>query len=224
MTRYYSSTAVDTTLAIGIDNAATSMSVASTSGFPTSYPFTLAVGYDTSSEELVDVTAAAGLVLTITRGVDSTPAVAHSAGSVVKHVISARDMRDAQNHYNATTSVHGITDTSVLTTASNTQTLTSKTLTSPTINGATLTGAVANSSTITGGTISGSTLSGTTTNSGTITGGTINASAVPASGITGTTLPAGITTATGLAITESQVTNLTSDLALKAPLASPTFT
>ena len=38
------------------------------------------------------------------------------------------------NHENDTTSVHGIADTSVLTTASNTQTLTNKTLTSPKIN------------------------------------------------------------------------------------------
>jgi len=38
------------------------------------------------------------------------------------------------NHENDTTSVHGIADTSVLTTASNTQTLTGKTLTSPKIN------------------------------------------------------------------------------------------
>jgi hypothetical protein len=175
-------------------------------------------------------------------------------------------MRDAQNHYNATTSVHGITDTSTLTTASNTQTFTNKTLTSPTINGATLTGAVANSSTITGGTISGSTLSGTTTNSGTISGGNVAATftgnltgnvtgnvtgnaatatalqtartinnisfngtaniTVPAAAgtLTGTALPSTVTTATGLTIAESQVTNLTSDLALKAPLASPTFT
>ncbi len=38
------------------------------------------------------------------------------------------------NHENDTTNVHGISDTSVLTTASNTQTLTNKTLTSPKIN------------------------------------------------------------------------------------------
>jgi len=38
------------------------------------------------------------------------------------------------NHENDTTNVHGIADTSVLTTASNTQTLTGKTLTSPKIN------------------------------------------------------------------------------------------
>jgi len=38
------------------------------------------------------------------------------------------------NHENDTTNIHGIADTSVLTTASNTQTLTNKTLTSPKIN------------------------------------------------------------------------------------------
>jgi len=82
----------------------------------------------------------------------------------------------------------------------------------------------AKTQTLTNKTIQGAILSNTTTNSGTITGGTINATSVPASGITGTTLPTTITTATNLSIVESQVVNLVSDLAAKAPIASPTFT
>jgi len=144
MTHYYSSTAVDTTLSIGIGAADTSITVASTTGFPTSYPYTLAIGYDTSTEELVDVTYASGNVLTITRQVDSTPAQSHAAASSVKHVICGRDLRDSQTHIDSTTSVHGIADTSVLTTASNTQTFTNKSIafgtnaSAITANGATL--------------------------------------------------------------------------------------
>jgi len=144
MTHYYSSTAVDTTLSIGIGAADTSMTVASTTGFPTSYPYTLAIGYDTSSEELVDVTYASGTVLTITRAVDSTTGQSHAAASTVKHVICGRDLRDSQTHIDATTSVHGIADTSLLTTASNTQTFTNKSInfgtnsSAITANGATL--------------------------------------------------------------------------------------
>lgn len=39
--RYYSSTAVQTTLTGGVSNSATTLPVASTTGFPASYPFTL---------------------------------------------------------------------------------------------------------------------------------------------------------------------------------------
>ena len=62
--RYYSSTAVDTTLTNSVTISGTSIVVGSVSGFPTSYPFTLALDYDTSKEELVNVTAAAGTTLT----------------------------------------------------------------------------------------------------------------------------------------------------------------
>jgi len=150
--RYYASNAVDTTLSAGIGSADLSMIVGSVSGFPGSYPYTLAIDYDTSSEELVDVTYASGTTLTITRAVDSTIAVSHASAAPVKHVISGRDLREAQEHYNATgrySVVNGVTtenfDLHGITTGEGnvvgtlkSQTLTNKTLTSPTINGATL--------------------------------------------------------------------------------------
>ena len=65
--RYYSSTAVDTTLTGPITNVATSMVVASVSGWPTSYPYTVILDEGTATEEIVSVTAAAGTTLTVTR-------------------------------------------------------------------------------------------------------------------------------------------------------------
>lgn len=107
--RYYSSVAQDTTITGNITSGSGTMAVASTTGFPTSYPFTLAVDYDTASEELVSVTGAAGLTLTITRGVDGTSQQAHNVGAVVRHVISAQDVREPQQHIAASSGVHGVT-------------------------------------------------------------------------------------------------------------------
>lgn len=130
--RYYSSTAVQTTLNGGITSGATSLVVFSTTGFPGSFPYTLALDYGAGSEELVSVTAAAGLTLTVTRAVDGTSAQDHSSGAVVKHVASAQDFADSRTHENSTAQ-HGATGAVVGTT--NVQTLTNKTLSSPVLSG-----------------------------------------------------------------------------------------
>ena len=200
--RYYSSTAVDTTLAVGISASATSLTVSSTTGFPTSYPYTLAIDYDTSLEELVNVVGASGTTLTVGttvgvaditgRGVDQGAGyrVAHAAGAVVKHVISGRDVREPQEHIAATTNVHGIADTSALVTASSTTTLTNKSLTAPVITG------IAD---VTAGTLALGTTGSITANSATVT-------------------------AAQLGYVSGATSNLQSQITAKAPTASPTFT
>ena len=125
--RYYSSIAQDTTLTSGITSGATSMTVSATTGWPlTTYPFTLALDYNTGLEELVDVTAVTGTTVTITRGVDSTTPVAHGVGAIVRHVITARDMTETQAHIASTTGAHGVTGAIVGN--SDAQTLTNKTI------------------------------------------------------------------------------------------------
>jgi hypothetical protein len=152
--RYYSATAVETTITAAIPSASqgdsyTSFVVASTSGFAASFPYTLLVDPDTNKEEVITVTAGTGTTLTVTRGQDGTQAVAHSAGATVRHGVSARDFRELQTHIaargydadssimtNIETHVHGLGsgDGSVVGTTK-AQTLTNKTLTSPTVDG-----------------------------------------------------------------------------------------
>lgn len=106
--RYYAN-AAKTTLVNAISNADTSCLVVSVSSLPTQFPYTLILDRGTSTEEVVDVTAAVGATLTITRGVDGVVAQAHAAGSAVEHGVSARDPRESNVHVNATTNVHGTT-------------------------------------------------------------------------------------------------------------------
>jgi hypothetical protein len=67
------------------------MAVASVAGFPATTPYTLIIDADTVNEELVEVSSRSGTTLTVSRGVDGTTGVAHSAGAAVQHGVSARD-------------------------------------------------------------------------------------------------------------------------------------
>ena len=127
--RYYSSNAVETTLAVGISDSSTSLTVASATGYPGSFPFTIHVDLGTSNEEIMTVTNVSGTNFDVTRGVDSSSALAHSLGATVVHGVSARDFREAQEHIGASTAVHGISGSVVGT--SDGQVLTNKSLTTP---------------------------------------------------------------------------------------------
>ena len=105
--RKYSSISQDTTLAAGgISSSATTMTVASGTGsslmggvtLTTGDTFQVAIDPDTASEELVYVTVQSGDVLTITRAVAGTAAIAHAAGATVRHVMSSDDL----NWFNTT--------------------------------------------------------------------------------------------------------------------------
>jgi hypothetical protein len=190
--RNFSATAIETTLVNSISSAATgdtttSVSVVSVSGYPAA-PFTLIFAPDTNKEEVVTCISVVGTTLQVVRGQDSTLAVAHTAGTSVRHGVSGRDFKEEQTHiaargYDADsgilsnasqTHVHGL-ETGDGSVVGSTQlvTLTRKTLTTPTINGATISGAFTSTATITGGTVTAATITSSTVTSSTITSGTL---------------------------------------------------
>ena len=134
MARNYSSIASEKALAGNVSNIATQITLDNITNLP-SPPYTLVLNPDTAIEEIVTVDAdqsgVSAPTLKVTRAQDGTTAQTHTAGQIVKHMITGRDLQEAQNHIDAT-AVHGATGAVVGTT--NTQTLTNKTLTSPKIN------------------------------------------------------------------------------------------
>ena len=105
--RYYSSNAVRTTTTTSISSTDLTVPVSAVTGFPASTPFTLVLDEGQVSEEIVTVTTVSALTLTILRGVDGTTAVAHSLGAKAVHALTARDLREPQEHIAAEANVHG---------------------------------------------------------------------------------------------------------------------
>lgn len=119
VTRNYSNIAVDDTLAVsGGGNLSTgATSIYAASGAPAGYPtppFSLTLEPATSNFEMVLVNSGAGTSGSpwiITRSIDGTTARTHSAGTVIRHTMSAADLTGAQTHYatgSAGAIVHGL--------------------------------------------------------------------------------------------------------------------
>jgi hypothetical protein len=134
--RFFSSVAQPNSLQSNITSSATAIPLANPPvGYPVSTPFTIALDYGDSIEELCDVTAVAGSVFTVTRAVDGTSAASHGVGAAIRHVSSARDFNEANAHINSSMGVHGILSGSSVVGTTDTQTLTNKTLAGPVITG-----------------------------------------------------------------------------------------
>jgi hypothetical protein len=114
--RKYSSRSQQTTLSTGItstDATATVVSGAnllSSVNFSIAGTFTVVIDPDTALEEIVDVTGRSGNVLDISRGIENGgTGVAHSAGAVVRHMVTGRDLQESNDHIKNETTAHGIT-------------------------------------------------------------------------------------------------------------------
>lgn len=183
--RYYSNTASQAALAaaIGATDVTINFTAGSFTGYPTQYPYTAAIARGTADEEIVLVTAASGDSATVQRAYDGTLGKAHGAGATFTEVVVALDYREANDHVNATSAVHGTVGAVVGDTDA--QTLTNKTLTNPTVTDGTFTGV----QTVAEAHVTTLTVTGVTTLAGFAASG--NGS------VAGTFTVAGVTTLTG---------------------------
>lgn len=113
MIRKYSSTSIDTTLAATIGAGATTIVVATGTGNAlmggiTLSPgdvFTVALDPDTTSEELIYITAQSGDTFTVTRAIAGTAAVTHTQGALVRHVLTSDDLNWFNNMIQSASSI-----------------------------------------------------------------------------------------------------------------------
>ena len=102
MTRKFSSISVESTLASGISNSQTTLTVATGTGSAllggvtlaagNVDQFTLALDPDTTNEEIVFATAVAADTFTIVRARAGSSGISHSGGATVRHVLTSDDL------------------------------------------------------------------------------------------------------------------------------------
>jgi hypothetical protein len=120
-TRKYSSRSQQTSLTGALTSSGTTATVVSGSALlggitiAAGETFTVVIDPDTALEEIVDIYSASGNpvstnTLTIVRGVENAgTGVAHSAGAIVRHMLTGRDLRESNAHIEDTTTAHGLT-------------------------------------------------------------------------------------------------------------------
>lgn len=102
--KQYSGFAVQTTIAAGISDTDTSISIAATSGWPDgATPFVVTIDPNQADEETVLVTRNASTLTVVERGYDGTTAAAHDINSVIIHSHDAHTDDQANRYVNQQT-------------------------------------------------------------------------------------------------------------------------
>ena len=216
-TRKYSSRSQQTTLSAALTSAGTTATVVSGTSLlggatvSAGQTFTVVIDPDTALEEIVDVTAVSTNTLTITRGIDGSSGVAHSAGAVVRHMAIGRDYREANEHIENTTTAHGLTLADLVKTT-DTGTVTSTMIANGTIVNADINSSAAIDKTKISGTAITAADTSTVTN-------TMLAGSISPSKVTGTAITAADTgTVTSTMIADGTIVN--ADINSSAAIAS----
>ena len=120
-TRKYQSRSQQTTLSSALTSTATTMVVGNGSALmvstvPSGQTYSVVIDPDTALEEIVDVSDwSSGTTLNITRGVENSgTGFAHSPGAVVRHMLTGRDLREANTHIEGTLAGHAATTSAQL--------------------------------------------------------------------------------------------------------------
>lgn len=102
--RQYRGAAAQTTITSSLSSGATSISIAATTGWPSTaaVPFFVVISPGTAAEEKCLATIS-GSTLTLTRAQDDTTAQTHSSGAVIYPVFSADDADEANAFTSAMT-------------------------------------------------------------------------------------------------------------------------
>lgn len=110
----------------GVNSATPTIRLDSLAGLPAQSPYTLVLDPGLANEEIVSVTLVSGSALTVTRGYDGSVATNHTVGARVRHMATAQDFRDIQEHVVKPFGVHGVISNVVG--VSDAQSLSSKTI------------------------------------------------------------------------------------------------
>jgi hypothetical protein len=104
--REYAGAAKSTTLVGDITAGSAVITVADATGYPTGAtgPFAIALALGDAEEEKILILNRSGNTMNVhTRGYDGTTASAHSSGTTIDHVLTAVDVREANEHVNDST-------------------------------------------------------------------------------------------------------------------------
>lgn len=112
MRRSYAGAAPDSSLTGSIADTDMTLTLTVTTGWPdgSGGPFYVVLSPGAVNEEKALIASRVGDVCTVqSRGADGTAAQSHDAAAVVRHVFTATDADEANEHVNATADVHGVT-------------------------------------------------------------------------------------------------------------------
>src|SRR5690348_16538790 len=124
-TRNFIDNSPTTNFPAGLNSSDTTAVVSSLVGFPVVFPYYATIDLGQPTAEVISITGAVGLTITMVRNANGQGAFAHLSTGTLNHTAVALDYTEANQHHTST-SAHGTT--SAVVGINDTQTLTNKTV------------------------------------------------------------------------------------------------